>query len=459
MNGPDTHLAGVPHAPPPYPARAYSGPVVRDWRERFMHFLLYMACFTMTWHLFRLGSINVTISDAALAMCLVMLAARGRLNPLPLGSYTYLWCIGLFMMLGALLISSLTHSAPMRWLIVAPQYLFAFLLVPMIFMSQDRAVLYKCLLYFAVGVAVSEAVGVAASNFLTYAQTKPILGPGFLIGNGRVGAFAGEANWNGASVAFALPMLILVWRRRLIHPIPAIICLIALIWGVLASASFTGFSAAMLGLILMFAISSIGNFIKIGLPLFAGLGVYVAAGLPLPGEFQQRVATALETGNIDAAGTFVDRSALISEAWHFASDTIFIGFGVDRYRQVSAYGAPVHNFPLLILTEGGIFALIGVIIMVSVLLWMTLLVLRRDREAGAMAFSVLTVLLIFSMAIPHMYTRLWIGPVLLALAACYSTVRRMAAPMPMPYGAMPGPQAATAQPPAEFPLESRSSPA
>lgn len=173
INGSDLYPTGGPQAPPPRPA-----PILYDWRERVMHFLLYTACFTMTWHIFRLGAVNVTVSDTALMLCLVMLGARGRLNPLPMGPFTYLWCLGLILFLGALLMSSLVHSAPMRWLVVAPQYLFAFLLVPMVFMSQDRAILFKCILYFALGTALSETVGVIASNLLTFGDTKALLGPG-----------------------------------------------------------------------------------------------------------------------------------------------------------------------------------------------------------------------------------------------------------------------------------------
>jgi hypothetical protein len=41
------------------------------------------------------------------------------------------------------------------------------------------------------------------------------------------------------------------------------------------------------------------------------------------------------------------------------------------------------------------------------------------REDGAMALGMLAILAIFSTSIPHMYNRLWIVPLMLALAASF----------------------------------------
>lgn len=391
---------------------------IGDRRKLIVHLLTAFAAFTLSWHIFSLGSINLTISDLALITCLGILLMRGNLNLLPFGKLTNLWFIGLVLMLGALFVSSLVSGDPSRWFVVGGQYIFGYLFLPMMLASNDKVWIRRYLVCFVLGVAVSQVIGVTASFFFTFDDTQELMGWDFLTGTGRVGAFSGNANSNGAMVGFALPILVNAVHHRTISIKLAVPCAVALIWGLLASASFTGFSAAMLALVIVHLVANPLKFLKFGLPLAILFGSYVAADLPLPTAFQNRVASALESGNLDEAGTYVGRANLNAEAWAIADDTILIGLGVDGFRKASSHGAPVHNFPLIVLTEGGFVALTGLLVLIATLLTASLQAVRVERHDGAMALAVLTIYGAFAIATPHMYLRLWIGPVILALAAC-----------------------------------------
>jgi hypothetical protein len=391
-----------------------------SFQQRTFRFALAVAIVSISWHLLRLNAANLTLSDFALFACLIGLAVRGRLNRTPLGSLTFVWSVGLALMLGGLFVGTWINGDLYRWLVVAGQYIFAFLLLPMIFMSEERRWIRKAQLYYVCGVALSEAFAIGASFLVTAQQTDGILGIGFLAGNGRIGALAGEANWNGAVIGFAAPMLLNLVNNRTISIKWAIPLAIPLIWGLLGSGSFTGFSATMLAIVIYLLVSSPRNLIKFGTPLIAIAVIYLSAGLPLPGAFENRVAGAFESGSMDKAGTYNFRATLIAEAWRISGHSLFIGVGADRYREVSAYGAPVHHFPLLIFNEGGIVALLGLLILMITLWWLAIRAVRIHRDEGAMAVAVLAVFTIFTFAVPHMYTRLWIGPVMLALAATYA---------------------------------------
>lgn len=385
--------------------------------DAFALALISFAVFTMSMHVLRLGPVNVTLSDAAIGGCMVALMLRNRINATPFGRSTFFWCGGLALMLGGLLLSSLANGVPLRWIVIAGQYGFAWLLLPMVFFSLSPAQMRRCMLWFVYGVAASQAFALAASAVLPVGTLKGLFGPGFMSGNGRLGALTGESNWNGAVIAFALPMLINCLHHKLIGGFRAAVCVVFLGWGLIACASFTGFGAALLAVMITLGLSNPGRLFKFGLPL-AGLVIgYIVADLPLPAIFQQRVAGALTTGDLSNAGTFEGRSMLIAEAWRLSEQTMFLGFGADRYREVSEFGAPVHQFLLLILTEGGAVALAGLLIMLAILWIIALKSLKLDREGGATAVAVLVVFCIFTTAVPHMYTRLWIGPVLMALAA------------------------------------------
>ena len=393
---------------------------VRDRRKLVVRLLTAFAAFTLSWHIFRLGSINLTISDLALIASLGLLLTRGNLNVLPFGRMTNLWFIGLVMMLGALLVSSLVSGDPTRWLVVGGQYIFGYLLLPMIVASNDQAWIRRYLVCFVLGVTASQAIAITASFFFTFDDTQALMGWDFLTGTGRIGAFSGNANANGAMVGFALPILVNALHHRTISLKLALPCAVILIWGLLSSASFTAFSAAMLALVIVYLVANPLKFLQFGLPVAVLTGAFLATDPPLPAAFQNRVAGALESGNLDEAGSYVGRASLNAEAWDIANDTILIGLGVDGFRKVSSNGAPVHNFPLIVLTEGGFVALTGLLMLIGVLLLAALHAVRVNRHDGAMAMAVLAVYCAFTIAVPHMFSRLWIGPVILVLAVSFA---------------------------------------
>jgi hypothetical protein len=81
---------------------------------------------------------------------------------------------------------------------------------------------------------------------------------------------------------------------------------------------------------------------------------------------------------------------------------------------------------LLLWAEGGVLSLLGWIGMMLVLLAGAALVLARDRLASALALSVLSTFLITSTASPHMYARVWLVPIFIAMAFVFEAMGRPA---------------------------------
>src|SRR3546814_9717887 len=96
---------------------------------------------------------------------------RGLLSIPPFRSLTPFWLAGLVMMLGGLFIGSIINGDPLRWVNIALQYTVAFLCIPILLMQQEEGTIRKAPLVFMLGIACSEAVGIAASSFLTYSDT------------------------------------------------------------------------------------------------------------------------------------------------------------------------------------------------------------------------------------------------------------------------------------------------
>src|SRR3546814_2446938 len=107
----------------------------------------------------------------------------------------------------------------------------------------------------------------------------------------------------------------------------AVPILVMLLCGLVLSASFTGFIGAIGALAIFFVVGGIRPSPKIIALMAAVVAVLYMSGYQLPTVFQDRVANALETGNLDDAGTFTDRATLISDAWALSEHTIFAGLG------------------------------------------------------------------------------------------------------------------------------------
>lgn len=388
--------------------------------SRLSRIILLIAIFFCGWAVLRIGQINLTLSDVLLSLVLAVMLVRGEIDRSPFGNLTVLWLIGLGLMLSGLLVGTLANGGVERWLIVGAQYLFALMLLPMLLAGQQVSLTRILPALFVLGIAISQLIGISAMMLFENADTKDLLGDGFLTGNGRLGAMTGEPNPNGAMIAFALPMLLFSLRERIMPLGIGILCGALLMWGLLASGSFTGFVAALLALVVYFSVSGLVVLVRAAALGAVGLGLFLASGLPLPAAFENRVVGAVSTGNLDQAGTFTGRSLLIKEAWAMADDNILVGLGVDRFREVSIYGAPVHELHLLIWNEGGVIALAGLVTMLLTLVAAAFVARARSRPEGAMIFAVIVVFNVYTVSIPHMYSRVWILPVLLALATVFA---------------------------------------
>jgi hypothetical protein len=388
--------------------------------ERFRQLCLGAACFLLSWHILRVGDFNFTASDFLFLVCFGLFLVRHSLNMMALNVMTAHWCAALAMMLGGLLIGSVFNGDPLRWANIASQYIFGFLLLPMVLMSEDRMWIRKCLLYFVLGVAASQIVALSMASFFSFEQSKEMLGPSVVAGNGRIGGLVSDANLNGAVIAFSIIALFNAHHHGLIRNFFAICVGAVLLWALLSTASFTAFASTGIATCIYFVSSNLGRFMKVGIPLMVCAVAYIALGLPLPEAFSERVLGAVLTGDLAQAGTFTHRSALIAEAWEMSKDTLFVGLGVDRFRVESIHGMPVHQFWMLLLTEGGIISFTGLVLMFGILGMMGIRAFNMHREDGAMALAILVILLIFSTSIPHMYNRLWITPMMLALAASFA---------------------------------------
>lgn len=386
-------------------------------QEKLVAFLLPGAAFFLSWwQVGRLPGMNITISDVLMFVCAIAILTSRGLNAAMFGRMSVTWIAGITLLIGGMLVGSLAHGDFLRWPVVGGQYAFAFLMIPMMLASCPRDLLERCAIAYVLGVAASQAIGIALISTLDHAAISHYVNEYVVTGNGRLGAMTGEPNSNGAVCTFGLIFLLHAFMSGRMKGIWAAVLALVIVAGLVSAASFTGVTAAILSTGLVLAFSRLRTAVAIALPVVLIISAYVAVGGPVPAVFDQRVGEALLTGDPTKAGTFTGRTVLIKEAWQMADENLVIGLGSDGYRRSSVYGMPVHQLYLLVLNEGGVLSFIGLCLVFISMLVEAMLVTTKDRLDGICCMATLAVFFIYTMSLPHMFGRMWNGPPLLLFA-------------------------------------------
>jgi hypothetical protein len=376
-----------------------------------------------------------TVSDFLFCLSLLTILLTRGIPLTPFGMLTPPWIAACALFLAALIASSLINGVPLRALVVCLQYVFAFVLIPLTIMGRDREATIRLLQVFVAGAFVTN-LGAIVLYYSGYTGDFS-----FVTGNGRLAGFTGNPNTSAQVIALTCPLAAYLWLSGRMPAYFALPLLLVFALALVLASSNSGIAMTGLSmfvfLLLLRDIRILGRALA-GLAVCGGL-VFVWGSYWLPATFEQRVLSAVRSGSLDDAGTYEDRVELMREAIDMLDQTMVVGLGVDQYRVVSRFGAPVHNTHLLIWTEGGLPALLGWIALLTIVLIGPLFIARRQPLVAATGFCVGLVLVMVGFTTGHLYARYAIVPVQLALALVLAsaTPARAAPPHPQPAPAAP----------------------
>ncbi|KGJ09523.1 O-antigen ligase family protein [Paracoccus sphaerophysae] len=376
--------------------------------------LVAAAVFVSPMNYLRASFAYVTLGDLFTVLALGAMMLGHGLPLRPFGALTRAWYGCVLMLTGGLVLGSALRGDLVSGLIVASQYLFSLLVLPMVLMQRPRAEVLLLIKVFVLGMVFVMAHGIWVIEF----------DPGdarFVTPSGRLATLVERENAAASLAALAITFALWLYFIRELG-IVLLLCLLApLGYGLLLTGSNTGFFLTAIGVVALVALSGSGRIMLGMLAMLAGLAFVILGWgeLFLPDIFLKRVFGALSTGNMDEAGTFSDRMFLIREAYDLTRHTIIVGLGADQYRLISAHGAPVHNTYLLLLAEGGLLSLtghVGLIILGLMMGWAAM-VSRRGRWFGVLTVTIVVLLALVQNGLAHFYARFWAVPWCLALAA------------------------------------------
>jgi O-antigen ligase len=374
-------------------------------------YLLSLAVFMSPMRELRPTEINFTYSDLLFALLGGMMVVRRRLQIAPMLDASILWMIANLLLIGGLSASSILYGSAGDSLIVCTQYMFAYVFLPFIVLrDEETALILVKAGVFALLFVVVWGFFVAATGF---GGTK------YVTGSGRLASFGGNPNDFALMIALSTPLLLYVWLTK---ALPGMLCLAILVCffiGLIMASSNSGLGATVIGMtIFLLMLGRVGQMVKGALVALLLVAATATVGYDyLPEVFQKRVLTALESGSLDSAGTYSGRMEMIVEASEMLGDSLLLGVGADQYQMRSYWHEPVHNQYLLVWVEGGTIALAGwlLLLMTLILIGLRSYQLRGGAPDAAMVIAVTVIIIIAGTTSPHLYSRAWVVPLLVAI--------------------------------------------
>lgn len=396
----------------------YEGPTWQ-WSKILIGFGVFFVSFLE----FRAPEMLFTLSDFFFMVGGALFLLTCRLPTRPFSSLTGFWYLAFGLMISGLLVSSLANDAAIRWVLVTIQYAFAFIFIALLLLDikEHRWLFFARALIAGVVVMEVLAIGYYFYSSGVYNPTSD-LGVDIVSGAGRLVGFIGNPNQNGAIVAMCLPFVFFFRSKRLISFPVMVFVLAVFITALILTASVTGLFTAVLGAVLYAAASRNVPSWRYGLLAIIAVPIVMSMDITLPRAFENRIAPALESGNIEEAGTYTGRYDLIVEAWSMTDENFLVGLGVDQFRVISDHKAPVHNSLLLLWVEGGFISAVSWIAMMGVLGFGCLAAIAKRPQQAALGLSVLIIFFVYSMTATHMYARSWVVPLLLAVGPAFAPI-------------------------------------
>ncbi|BDA82962.1 hypothetical protein Sa4125_05040 [Aureimonas sp. SA4125] len=372
------------------------------------------AVFLAPVNILRTDAFYLTASDVFATVALLALVMNRTLTFASLGAGTFLWNTGLVLMAGMLFASSLVFGDPTRGVVLSGQYLFAYLLMSHVLLSRTLRETVFLLRVFVASVTLMCVHGIYAVDISLERYTA------FVSGSGRLQGFVERENECAALIALTVPLALWLAVTGNMKPVWLLLIIPLFAYAIMLTGSNTG----LFGLLYAVAASVLvsGSWRQIWFSTGAVAVLYGAVltwgTVFLPIVFQRRVLGALETGSIDQAGTFTGRFELVLDALSMTKNSMFLGVGADQYREISDYGAPVHNMYLLVWVEAGFLGMIGFGLMMVGALVTAAMAFRvpGHRPAAACTFTSVTLFALLVNATPHVYGRFLVVSLLLGLA-------------------------------------------
>ena len=374
---------------------------------------------------------GLNVSDALFLLGFIFLVLARK--PPPRAPRTPAWYVGAFMFLLAGMLASTQADAVPQSVVVVFNAIYVFFILQYLLRQQLGTTLHlqRAIGSFIAGVSLSAIVAILQVTLHVFLPKAGSIaaGGGTIGGNARAVGLSNQPNLAG--VVFALGIIMGVglllqvgWRRHWYLTV----CVFVTAMALLLAASVSGMGTVIVGLVVLFIARGVPLKTVVSVVLALAAAYVLVFGVIDRGSKLDPITRIEKTTNANAGsggGTLQLRIDTVTKAWGEVLQKPIAGHGLDQktlavYFDKSLYVYyPPHNLIALYWYGGGIFMLVGLIIMVGSsfnrLLYGRL---RAGRNWDPMRDVVLAACvgaLFFAMQGPELVDRWFWMPFLLAL--------------------------------------------
>lgn len=314
--------------------------------------------------------INFTLSDLLILALFSMVVLHSprvnqpfsharRLGP---WLYTGWWLIAVGYLLSALMVQPANASATFLLIL---QFGFVIVILPFT-LIRARIDYLEILRWYLIGLATSIAIGYLIQQLIPGLFEQMLDDATLLGGPRRFGAFLGS-NALGKTIAVAIPILIFLYVLRRIAAASMAVALFILLAGSFLAASNAGFilsGLALIGSLTIVFVRPASRKVKSVLlvALVAVVSILTRGGWFTTETLQARVVAPLLGGDLEEVGSYALKEELMQTAWTLIGENPLTGISAGEFVRTHGNGITVHNSYLLTWVEGGILALIGLLV-------------------------------------------------------------------------------------------------
>jgi O-antigen ligase len=385
---------------------------------------------------------GLNVSDAIFLLGFIFLILARR--PPPRAPRTPAWYVGAFIFLLAGMVASTQADAVPQSVVVVFNAVYVFFILQYLLRQQLGTTLHlqRAVGFFIAGVSLSAFVAILQVTLHVFLPKAGSIaaGSGTIGGNARAVGLSNQPNLAGIVFALGIVMgiglLLQIGFRRHWY---LTCCVLVIAIALLLAASVSGMAAVIVGLLVLFIARGVPLKTVVSVVLALAAVYLLVFGVIDRGSKLDPITRIEKTTNSNAGsggGTLQLRIDTIDKAWSEILQKPIIGHGLDQqtlsvYFDKSLYVYyPPHNLIALYWYGGGIFMLVGLIIMVgsafSRLLHGRLRAGKNWDPMRDVVLAACIAVLFFAMQGPELVDRWFWMPFLLALTF------RGSAPPPAP---------------------------
>lgn len=346
--------------------------------------------------LFKPSSINFTYSDTLFLISIIFIFIfknkNINFNVFEDKVSTLIYFFGVLLLFSGFSISSIFYGSNINYTTIILQYFMLLVIIPLT-LKNSNIKLKKSLLIIMLSMTITILFGVYLYYFTSNIS--------YSIG-GRMGSLFKNPNTLAKNISLLIPIIFILIYKYYMNKAWLFFPVFGL--GLLLASSFGGIIASFLSLLLVLSFTRQFKTIVKVIIILTISSFFLIGVFGIPEIFEERILSSQNEFELEDAGSFSYKKQLMKNSIKLISENPFIGLGLGNYGNNVSGSSTVHNTYLLIWVEGGLFSIVGLVIIFLSFL-MKIIKNYKDQYYFGSTLTVFIIIMLNFLTNVHFYNR------------------------------------------------------